>query len=113
MKPRGRTLLLLWTLIRSKFTLYKMKQKKVSTNKHTTHSTLQVYYSKDDEPLESVTSALSNDNSGGGQYQIGILKKPTESSDVVNEGYQEKNLNEGQIYGGLFLEDGAGGCISL
>jgi hypothetical protein len=76
-------------------------------------NTLQVYYSKDDEPLKSVTSALSNDNSGGGQYQIGILKKPTESSDVVNEGYQEKNLNEGQIYGGLFLEDGAGGCISL
>ncbi|KAI1177497.1 hypothetical protein F4777DRAFT_207867 [Nemania sp. FL0916] len=76
-------------------------------------NTLQVYYSKDDEPLESVTSALSNDNSGGGQYQIGILKKPTGSSDVVNEGYQESNLNEGQIYGGLFLEDSAGGCISL
>ncbi|KAI8946394.1 hypothetical protein F4801DRAFT_64015 [Xylaria longipes] len=76
-------------------------------------NTLQVYYSKDDEPLESVTSALSNDNSGGGQYQIGILKKPTESTDVVNEGYQESNLNEGQIYGGLFLEDSADGCVSL
>ncbi|TRX90057.1 hypothetical protein FHL15_008976 [Xylaria flabelliformis] len=78
-----------------------------------TKNTLRVYYSKNDEPLKSVTSALSNDNSGGGQYQIGILKKPTGSSDVVNEGYQEKNLNEGQIYGGLFLEDSANGCISL
>ncbi|KAI3330860.1 hypothetical protein F4824DRAFT_326276 [Ustulina deusta] len=76
-------------------------------------NTLQVYYSKDDEPLQPVTSALSNDNSGGGQYQIGILKKPTGTSDVVNSGYQEKNLSEGQIYGGLFLEDGANGCVSL
>ncbi|KAI0875985.1 hypothetical protein GGS24DRAFT_453127 [Hypoxylon argillaceum] len=76
-------------------------------------NTLQVYYSKNDEPLKSVTSALSNNNAGGGQYQIGILKKPTGTSDVVNSGYQEKNLNEGQIYGGLFLEDSANGCVSL
>ncbi|GAP92008.2 putative glycoside hydrolase family 131 protein [Rosellinia necatrix] len=76
-------------------------------------NTLQVYYSRGDEPLRSVTSALSNNNAGGGQYQIGILKKPTGTSDVVNGGYQEKNLDEGQIYGGLFLEDGANGCISL
>ncbi|XXG95014.1 hypothetical protein Hte_001274 [Hypoxylon texense] len=76
-------------------------------------NTLQVYYSKDDEPLEAVTSALSNDNSGGGQYQIGILKKPTGTSDVVNSGYQETGISEGQIYGGIFLEDSAGGCVSL
>lgn len=44
---------------------------------------------------------------------MGILKKPTGSSDVVNTGYQEKNLNEGQIYGGLFLEDSANNCVSL
>lgn len=48
-----------------------------------------MYYSKDDEPLKAVTEALQNDNSGGGQYQIGILKKPTGTSDVVNSGYQE------------------------
>ncbi|KAI1409033.1 hypothetical protein F5Y13DRAFT_193704 [Hypoxylon sp. FL1857] len=76
-------------------------------------NTLQVYYSKDDEPLKAVTSALSNDNSGGGQYQIGILKKPTGTSDVVNSGYQEKGISEGQIYGGIFLEDSANGCVSL
>lgn len=56
---------------------------------------------------------MSNDNSGGGQYQIGILKKPTGTSDVVNAGFQESNLNEGQIYGGLFIEDSANGCVSL
>ncbi|KAI0854168.1 hypothetical protein F5Y00DRAFT_222447 [Daldinia vernicosa] len=76
-------------------------------------NTLQVYYSKDDEPLEAVTEALQNDNSGGGQYQIGILKKPTGTSDVVNSGYQETGIKEGQIYGGIFLEDSADGCVSL
>lgn len=77
------------------------------------HSTLQVYYSKNDEPLKAVTSALSNNNAGGGQYQIGILKKPTGTSDVVNSGYQEKGIKEGQIYGGIFLEDSANACVSL
>jgi len=72
-----------------------------------------VYYSKGDDPLKSVTSAVSNNNAGGGQYQIGMLKKPTGTSDVVNSGFQQKNLNEGQIYGGLFIEDSAGGCVSL
>ncbi|KAI1086388.1 hypothetical protein F5B19DRAFT_498397 [Rostrohypoxylon terebratum] len=76
-------------------------------------NTLQVYYSKDDEPLKAVTAALSNDNSGEGQYQIGILKKPTGTSDVVNSGFQETGIDEGQIYGGIFLEDSANGCISL
>ncbi|KAI1204080.1 uncharacterized protein F4807DRAFT_376120 [Annulohypoxylon truncatum] len=76
-------------------------------------NTLQVYYSKDDEPLEAVTDALTNDNSGEGQYQIGILKKPTGTSDVVNSGFQETGIDEGQIYGGIFLEDSADGCISL
>ncbi|KAI1266883.1 hypothetical protein F5Y18DRAFT_380821 [Xylariaceae sp. FL1019] len=76
-------------------------------------NTLQVYYSTNDDALEAVTSALSNNNAGGGQYQIGILKKPTGTSDVVNSGYQESNLDEGQIYGGLFLEDSTGGCVSL
>ncbi|KAI2640789.1 hypothetical protein GGS26DRAFT_539797 [Hypomontagnella submonticulosa] len=76
-------------------------------------NTLQVYYSKNDEPLKAVTSALSNNNAGGGQYQIGILKKPTGTSDVVNSGYQEKGIKEGQIYGGIFLEDSANACVSL
>ncbi|KAK3694336.1 hypothetical protein B0T22DRAFT_369493 [Podospora appendiculata] len=76
-------------------------------------NTLQVYYSKGDDPLKSVTQAVSNNNAGGGQYQIGLLKKPTGTSDVVNAGYQESKINEGQIYGSLFIEDSAGGCVSL
>ncbi|KAI0482389.1 hypothetical protein GGR56DRAFT_184492 [Xylariaceae sp. FL0804] len=75
-------------------------------------NTIQIYYSEDDDALTNVTAPLSNDNSGGGQYQIGILKKPTDSTDVVNNGYQESGIDEGQIYGGLFLEDSANGCVS-
>lgn len=56
---------------------------------------------------------MANDNSGEGQYQIGILKKPTGTSDVVNAGYQESGIHEGLIYGGLFIENSADGCISL
>lgn len=56
---------------------------------------------------------MANDNSGAGQFQIGVLKKPTGTSDVVNAGYQESNLNEGLIYGSLFVEDSNGGCVSL
>lgn len=56
---------------------------------------------------------MSDDLSGGGQFQMGMLKKPTGTTDVVNAGFQESRLNEGQIYGGIFVEDSAGGCISL
>ncbi|KAE8443443.1 hypothetical protein EG329_001840 [Mollisiaceae sp. DMI_Dod_QoI] len=76
------------------------------------NNTLQVYYSSGYEPLAAVTKALPNDNSGGGQYQIGIAKKPTETVSVVYDGFQESNLHEGQIYGGIFIEDSSGGCIS-
>jgi len=57
---------------------------------------------------------VANDNSGFGQFQMGMLKKPTgDTSDVVNKGTQEAGINEGQIYGGIFLEDSANGCVSL
>lgn len=75
-------------------------------------STLQIHYSLGDKPLRPVTKLITNDNSGGGQFQIGMAKKPTETTSVVFDGYQEPNLNEGQIYGGIFVEDSARGCIS-
>jgi hypothetical protein len=54
-----------------------------------------------------------NNNAGEGQYQVGILKKPTGTNDVVNSGYQSPNLDEGLIYGSLFVEDSANDCVSL
>ena len=72
-----------------------------------------IYYSAGASKLARVAGPSSVNLSGGGQFQLGILKKPTGTSDVVNSGYQSPNLNEGQIYGGLFVEDSANGCISL
>jgi hypothetical protein len=83
------------------------------TPKLTIPSTLQVYFSEGAEPLQAVTEVLPNDNSGGGALQIGVLKKPTETKTVVFDGYQESPLNEGQIYGGLFVENSADHCVSL
>ncbi|KAK7185163.1 hypothetical protein DPSP01_000806 [Paraphaeosphaeria sporulosa] len=78
-----------------------------------TKNQVTIYYSAGDAALKSVAGPTSASLSGGGQFQIGILKKPTGTSDVVNGGYQESNLNEGQIYGGIFLEDSANNCVSL
>lgn len=76
-------------------------------------SQVTIYYSTGTAALKSVGAAKSANLAGGGQFQLGILKKPTGSNDVVNTGYQSKNLNEGQIYGGVFLEDSVDGCVSL
>ncbi|KAF9527578.1 hypothetical protein CPB83DRAFT_815371 [Crepidotus variabilis] len=75
-------------------------------------STLQIYYSQGNDPLRVATHPLPNDNSGGGQFQIGVAKKPTETQGVVYDGYQETHIHEGQIYGGIFVEDSSGGCVS-
>lgn len=73
---------------------------------------IQAWYSSGLDPLEEALAPVSNDNSGDGQYQFGILKKPTGTDDVVNGGYQQSPVDEGLIYGGVFLEDSADGCVS-
>lgn len=78
------------------------------------NSTTQVFFSKGNEPLKAVSKAEPNDVSGGGQFHFGCLKKGVgKVKDVVREGIQEPNINEGVIYGGIFMEDSANGCISL
>ena len=62
--------------------------------------------------LKAATKALPNDNTGGGQYQVGVLKKLTETVSVVFDGYQEGNIDEGQIYGGVFIENSCNECLS-
>ncbi|GKT63182.1 hypothetical protein ColTof3_10521 [Colletotrichum tofieldiae] len=73
------------------------------------NNTIQAWYSAGDAPLIKQGGVVSANLAGDGQYQIGILKKPTGTSDVVNAGYQSSNLNEGQIYGGIFIEDSTNG----
>lgn len=80
---------------------------------NTEPSTVQIYYSLGDATLAAVTEVIDADLSGEGQFQLGMIKKPTGTSDVVNAGYQEAPFEEGQIYGGIFVEDSTGGCISL
>ncbi|KAJ0382399.1 hypothetical protein COL922a_012653 [Colletotrichum nupharicola] len=74
---------------------------------------IQVWCSANDEPLQKSGDIISADLTGQGEYQIGMLKKPTGTDDVVNSGYQESGLDEGQIYGGIFIEDSADGCVSV
>lgn len=81
------------------------------TNSHASQVT--IYYSSGKSALKKVAGPLNISLSGGGQYQLGLLKKPTGTSDVANAGFQESPLNEGQIYGGIFLEDSSKGCVSL
>ncbi|CAN8100614.1 unnamed protein product [Discula destructiva] len=76
------------------------------------NNTLQAFYSEGTDPLQAVTEVLPNDNSGGGALQIGVVKKPTETKTVVFDGFQESPLNEGLIYGGLFVENSANDCVS-
>ncbi|CZS98286.1 related to endoglucanase c [Rhynchosporium agropyri] len=75
-------------------------------------NTIQVFHSKRNDKLKAVTEPLPNDNTGGGQFQIGIAKKPTETVSVVNDGYQERGIGEGQTYGGIFIEGSGKGCLS-
>ncbi|KAK0371671.1 hypothetical protein CLIM01_10973 [Colletotrichum limetticola] len=76
-------------------------------------STIQIWHSAGNNPLTRQGGVVPVDLAGDGQYQIGILKKPTGTDDVVNSGYQSSNLNEGLIYGGIFIEDSANGCVSI
>jgi hypothetical protein len=78
-------------------------------------SQLTLYYSEDYAPLERVVGPVFNDNSGGGQFHVGMLKLPTGplGIDVLHEGFQESHLNEGLIYGGVFIEKSDDGCVTL
>jgi hypothetical protein len=43
-----------------------------------------------------------------------MLKLPTGplGIDVLHEGHQESHLNEGIVYGGVFIEDSSDGCVT-
>ncbi|KAI0797405.1 hypothetical protein BC629DRAFT_1581687 [Irpex lacteus] len=76
---------------------------------------LTLYYSMGYSPLKRVVGPVFNDNSGGGQFHVGMLKLPTGplGIDVLHQGFQESHLNEGLIYGGVFIENSADGCVTL
>jgi hypothetical protein len=73
---------------------------------------MQVYYSKGLSQLQPVTNVLQNHNDDGGLFEIGILKKSIGAKDPAKDGYHPTNIHESQIYGGVFIEDSANGCVS-
>lgn len=80
-------------------------------------NTVAVYYSMGSSPLAPAStsaSAVANNLAGGGAYHYGIIKKSTGGgSDVVHKGFQESGIDEGIIYGGIFIEDSSKGSITL
>jgi len=85
-------------------------------NVNVTDSTIQTYYSEDLNPLVAQGAAVPNDMSGGGEYQFGLLKKPTDNAPGANintSGFQEPGIDEGIILGGIFMEDSSAGMVTL
>ncbi|KZT64610.1 glycoside hydrolase family 131 protein [Daedalea quercina L-15889] len=78
-------------------------------------NTITVYYSEGYAPLELVAGPAFNNNTGGGAFHVGILKEPTGplGIDVLYQGYQESGINEGLIFGGVFIENSDDGCVTL
>ncbi|KAI0346707.1 hypothetical protein BDW22DRAFT_794508 [Trametopsis cervina] len=80
-----------------------------------TSNKLTLYYSEGYAPLKRVAGPVFNNNAGGGQFHVGVFKEPTGplGIDVLHEGFQESHLNEGLIFGGVFIEKSDDGCVSL
>jgi len=80
-----------------------------------TSNLLTVYYSQGFAPLKKVAGPTFNNNSGGGQFHTGVFKEPTGplGIDVVHTGFQESGIDEGLIFGGIFIEDSADGCVTM
>lgn len=72
-----------------------------------------MYYSTDDKPLELVSDKVDNDVSGQGQWHMGVLKKGQGGKDTPRDAFQKAGIDEGIIYGSIWLEDSVGGCVSL
>ncbi|KAH6614608.1 hypothetical protein B0J18DRAFT_439769 [Chaetomium sp. MPI-SDFR-AT-0129] len=76
--------------------------------------TTQVFFSTGNDALAAVTDVLDNDVSGQGQFHFGVLKKPVGGvGDITKNGFQPAGIDEGIIFGGIFQEVSADGCVSL
>jgi len=69
-------------------------------------SMISVYYSEDDDDLQLVVDKRPNPVSPDTELYIGLLKFPVGiSKNPETEGYQEENIDEAIIFGGIFVED--------
>lgn len=74
--------------------------------------TIQVFYSTGRNHLNAVTRPEENENEPGGLFQIGLLKKSTGAKDQLRDGYHSPRFRDGLIYGSVFVENSASGCVS-
>ncbi|KAF8245348.1 hypothetical protein K440DRAFT_556022 [Wilcoxina mikolae CBS 423.85] len=75
------------------------------------NNALSAYYSAGYSELKRVVKLGKGQNDSTGKDHIGILKQPTgETKDVVHQGYQPSGINEGVLYGGVFIEEGTKVC---
>lgn len=71
-----------------------------------------MFQSTGTDGLVQKTQPLANDLSGNGQLHFGLNKNPVNpGKDVLREGFQEAGILEGLVFGGIFVEDGAGGLV--
>ncbi|KAG6063187.1 hypothetical protein E4U32_001516 [Claviceps aff. humidiphila group G2b] len=75
-----------------------------------TRNTTEVRYSTGLHPLKSVAGPRANDISGQGQFHFGLLKKGLNGNGDSKKGTQDTGINEGIIYGGIFMEDSSKKC---
>lgn len=68
---------------------------------------MQVFHSTGATPLAQVSEVTANDNSGGGEYHIALLKL------ADAQGQQAAGINEGMIFSGVFMEDSSDGTVTL
>ncbi|KAK6222071.1 hypothetical protein QIS74_04326 [Colletotrichum tabaci] len=74
----------------------------------------QVFYSQGSDPLVAQGKPIENDIQGQGQYHFGVLKKSVNGTgDLTKSGFHESGINEGIIFGSIFLEDSVDGCVTL
>ncbi|KAL0934554.1 uncharacterized protein CTRU02_211353 [Colletotrichum truncatum] len=79
-----------------------------------TKNLTQVYYSQGSDPLVPQGKPQVNDIQGQGQFHFGVLKKSINGTgDLTKSGFHESGINEGLIFGGIFQEDSADGCVTL
>jgi hypothetical protein len=71
-----------------------------------------VFYSVGQNHLSEVTNSEVNENDRGGLFEVGLLKKSTGAKDPLKDGYHSPKFREALIYGGIFVENSANGCIS-
>lgn len=81
---------------------------------------IEILYSKNNDPLKSQTSIVSNNLTGKapttlGEVHFGLQKKPVgaNSTNYLYSGTQEKGIKEALIYGGIWQENSQHHCLTL